>query len=178
MHGQKTEYRSVSLAHKLLLSIYFLFVLGFVAWELFEGLTEMGRRGVSWEILGELTLLLMTATGLAYLVFLIARHKREKAQLAQQLGAVREQLATSNARFREGKKEFSRLMQWQFDEWGLTPSEQEIAYLLLKGLSFREVAAARNTKEKTVRQQATAIYTKAGLNGRNELAAWFFEDLL
>ena len=64
MHGQTTEHRNVSSNHKLLLSIYFLFVLGFVAWELFEGLTEMGRRGVSWEILGELTLLLMTATGL------------------------------------------------------------------------------------------------------------------
>jgi DNA-binding CsgD family transcriptional regulator len=178
MHGQTTEYRIVSFTHKLLLSIYFFFVLGFVAWELFEALEEMGRNGVSWEILGEFALLLMTTAGLAYLLSLNVRHKREKAQLAQQLGVVREQLATSNARFREGKKEFSRLIQWQFGEWGLTPSEQEIAYLLLKGLSFREVAAARTTKEKTVRQQATAIYTKAGLHGRNELAAWFFEDLL
>ena len=168
----------MSFTHKLLLSLYFIFVLGFVAWELYEGFSEMGRIGLSWEIVIEFVLVLMTTVGLAYLVFLNLRHRQEKVQLAQQLGHVREQLAASNARFREGKKEFSRLIQWQFGEWGLTPSEQEIAYLLLKGLSFREVAAARNTKEKTVRQQATAIYTKAGLHGRNELAAWFFEDLL
>ena len=49
---------------------------------------------------------------------------------------------------------------------------------LLKGLSFDEIATVRDTKEKTVRQQATAIYRKSGLNGRHEFAAWFFEDFL
>ena len=31
---------------------------------------------------------------------------------------------------------------------------------------------------KTVRQQASSVYRKAGVTGRNELAAWFFEDML
>ena len=50
--------------------------------------------------------------------------------------------------------------------------------LLLKGLSFREIAAVRQTREKTVRQQASAIYGKSGLEGRHEFAAWFLEDFL
>ena len=31
---------------------------------------------------------------------------------------------------------------------------------------------------KTVRQQASTVYRKAGVSSRNELTAWFFEDML
>jgi DNA-binding CsgD family transcriptional regulator len=66
----------------------------------------------------------------------------------------------------------------QFARWQLTPAECEVALLLLKGLSSKEIAAVRDTSERTARQQATAIYRKADLSGRAELAAWFLEDLL
>jgi hypothetical protein len=36
----------------------------------------------------------------------------------------------------------------------------------------------RNTSEKTVRQQASAIYQKSNLSSRSELSAFFLEDLL
>ena len=66
----------------------------------------------------------------------------------------------------------------QFDRWGLSPAEREVGLLLLKGLSLKEVAEMRSTSERTVRQQALAVYRKAGLSGRAELAAFFLEDLL
>lgn len=66
----------------------------------------------------------------------------------------------------------------QFERWGLFAAEREVALLLLKGLSHKEVASARETSERTVRQQALAVYRKAGLSGRAELAAFFLEDLL
>ncbi len=50
--------------------------------------------------------------------------------------------------------------------------------LLLKGLSFKEIAAIRSTREKTVRQQASQLYAKAGVNRRYAFSAWFFEDFL
>ncbi|MCZ7679332.1 MAG: hypothetical protein M5U28_11460 [Sandaracinaceae bacterium] len=50
--------------------------------------------------------------------------------------------------------------------------------LLLKGLSLKEIAAARDTGERTAREQARAVYRKSGLSGRAELAAFFLEDLL
>jgi DNA-binding CsgD family transcriptional regulator len=65
----------------------------------------------------------------------------------------------------------------QFEAWGLTQTEKEVAMLMLKGLSFKEIAAVRDTLEKTVRQQASAIYRKAGVSGRHAFAAWFIEDL-
>lgn len=50
--------------------------------------------------------------------------------------------------------------------------------LLLKGLSFKEIASVRDTMEKTVRQQASTIYRKANVSGRHAFSAWFIEDLL
>lgn len=72
----------------------------------------------------------------------------------------------------------SRAIEDQLDAWGLTAAEKEVALLLLKGLSFKEIAAVRNASERTVRQQALAVYAKAGLAGRAELSAFFLEDLL
>jgi DNA-binding CsgD family transcriptional regulator len=66
----------------------------------------------------------------------------------------------------------------QFDRWQLSAAEREVALLLLKGLAHKEIADLRHTTEKTVRQQGLAVYRKAGLSGRAELAAFFLEDLL
>jgi len=73
---------------------------------------------------------------------------------------------------------FFSAVESQFASWELTDSEQQVAVSILKGLSFQEIAALRETREKTVRQQAPSIYRKSGLSGRHELAAWFFEYLL
>lgn len=66
----------------------------------------------------------------------------------------------------------------QFSRWDLTSAEREVALLLLKGLSTREIAELRKTKEATARQQAQGIYRKAGIGGRADLAAFFLEDFL
>jgi DNA-binding CsgD family transcriptional regulator len=66
----------------------------------------------------------------------------------------------------------------QFSTWGLTPAESDVAFLLLKGVSFKEIAELRGSTEKTVRHHALKIYQKSGLPGRTELFAYFFEDIL
>lgn len=66
----------------------------------------------------------------------------------------------------------------QLERWGLSPAEKAVALLLLKGLSHKEVGGIRGVSEATVRQQARALYAKAGLEGRHDLAAFFLEDLL
>ena len=65
----------------------------------------------------------------------------------------------------------------QFLAWGLTPTEREVALLLLQGHGHKQVAAATGRSERTVRQHAVTIYRKAGLGGRAELAAFFLADL-
>ncbi len=69
-------------------------------------------------------------------------------------------------------------MDKQFEAWGLTPAEKEVASLLLKGMRHKEIGEIRQTSERTVRQQSLSIYRKAGVEGRTELAAYFLEDLL
>ena len=78
----------------------------------------------------------------------------------------------------KAKQEYSEYIKKQFDEWQLTKSEKDVAYLLLKGLTLKEISGFRNIKEKSARQQASNLYTKAGLSGRHALSAWFFEDML
>jgi DNA-binding CsgD family transcriptional regulator len=66
----------------------------------------------------------------------------------------------------------------QLTKWNLSVAEKEVALLLLKGLSLKEIAEVRSTTEKTSRVQSISVYSKSGLSGRSELAAFFLEDLL
>ena len=66
----------------------------------------------------------------------------------------------------------------EFAKWSLTDAERGVALMLLKGLSHKEIATQRGTNEGTVRQQALAIYRKAGLSGRSSLSAYFLEGLV
>ncbi len=65
----------------------------------------------------------------------------------------------------------------QLANWELTEGEADVALLMLKGLSHREIAQARKTGEGTVRQQAQSIYAKSKLRNRAELAAYFLDDI-
>ncbi len=104
--------------------------------------------------------------------------RRALADLRHQLTKARGQFAGFDSRSQEIANQYRAVMQKQFDAWQLTASEQDVVIGMLKGLSFREIAGLRDTREKTGRQQATSVYRKAGVASRNELAAWFFEDML
>lgn len=70
-----------------------------------------------------------------------------------------------------------RAIEEQFMAWRLSGAEIDIAGLMLKGASLKEIALARDTSEATIRQQAQSIYRKSGLSGRAELSAYFLESL-
>jgi len=98
---------------------------------------------------------------------LSAETARQRADLDQLFQVARKQL--------EGLAVFINA---QFDNWELTPAEKEVALLLLKGFSMREIAELRGISERTARQQATTVYGKSGQSGRAALSAYFLEDLL
>ncbi len=66
----------------------------------------------------------------------------------------------------------------QFDTWGLTPAEREVALLLMKGHSHKAIARRTGRSDQTVRQHAASTYRKASVSGRAELAAFFLEHLM
>lgn len=124
---------------------------------------------------------LLAAMGLWSVVLDI---RAERARLADELTTLRargEDLRAEAARWRaeaEGAaRGFAEAVEREFERWSLTEAEREIALLLLKGMSLKEIAEARGTAERTVRQQATSVYAKSGLGGRSELASYFLDAL-
>lgn len=76
------------------------------------------------------------------------------------------------------KGEQTSLIQQQFEKWSLSKSEADIALMLLKGFTLREVATTRSTTEATVRQQSIQIYQKANVDGRHQLSGFFICGLM
>jgi DNA-binding CsgD family transcriptional regulator len=81
-------------------------------------------------------------------------------------------------RLRRASGAFMDLLQERFVEWGLTPSERDVALFAIKGMSTAEIAALRATSEGTVKAQTNAIYRKAGVSGRSQLLSLFIDDLM
>ncbi len=65
-----------------------------------------------------------------------------------------------------------------FDSWKLTPSERDVALLIVKGLDNDSIARLRGTASGTVRAQASSVYRKAGVDGRVALLSLFMDELL
>jgi DNA-binding NarL/FixJ family response regulator len=131
-----------------------------------------------WHIVQESIIVLAAALGMLYLIVEMRRRTQQLDQLKQTLSNADQQLAHITNEMRIARRAYSEVIHQQFDTWQLTGSEQQVAMLLLKGLSFKEISAVRNTKEKTVRQQASTIYAKSGVDGRHAFSAWFLEDFI
>ncbi len=104
--------------------------------------------------------------------------------LEGETGRLRGELAEAARAGRAWRKQSEHLFEGlsaavvaQFDQWGLTEAEADIAALLLKGAAMKEIADLRRTSDATIRQQAQGIYRKSGLASRAELSAYFLEDL-
>ncbi|MBJ6611805.1 MAG: helix-turn-helix transcriptional regulator [Candidatus Thiothrix moscowensis] len=121
---------------------------------------------------------IISFAGVGYLLWENHRKQQEITQLNTQLHHSHARISDLHKKLQQASRGYVEVIHEQLEAWELSPTEKEVALLLLKGLSFDEIAGIRNTKEKTVRQQAIAIYRKSGLNGRHEFAAWFFEDFL
>ncbi len=115
---------------------------------------------------------------LGWLVFDIRRQTVEINTLREELVTARKPEHKPEKYVLDAKTNLSQVISQQFDDWHLTISEKDVGWLLLKGLSLKEIAAIRKTLDKTVRQQASSIYKKAGISGRHAFSAWFIEDVL
>lgn len=90
----------------------------------------------------------------------------------------RRQLIESEMRLNRVTVDLAERVKSQLNRWKLTASEKEVAWLVIKGFSFSEIALLRGVREKTARQQASVIYSKAQVKGRAEFTALFLEDFL
>lgn len=121
---------------------------------------------------------LIAFAGALWVFVLLWRRSAAIRHLSGDLAAAREDAERWRRETSDLLRGLSDAIDHQFARWDLTPAEREVALLLLKGLSTRDIAGMRDTREATVRQQAQVVYRKANLEGRAELAAFFLEDLL
>ena len=122
-------------------------------------------------------LVLLTAAPL-YLTYRTYLVYKERLVLIRDLDAARIQGRQWRDETRTLLKGLGEAIDRQFVVWKLSEAEREVGLLILKGMSLKEIAAVRDTSERTIRAQAQSIYAKAGLSGRAALSAFFLEDLL
>jgi len=159
----------------------------FTAWDLF---IDAGMGTSINHIVLEAVIVIGSVAIFLRVMYLIFNREREKHkkihhELLKQVNSITLEslkLREDNKKYKEDSqkllKGIGEIIDLQFDEWQLSKSEKDVAILLLKGLSHKEIADIRNTSEKTIRQQSSQIYAKSNLEGRAQLSAFFLEDLL
>jgi DNA-binding NarL/FixJ family response regulator len=145
--------------------------------EALEGEEPLTAAAFSLDLV-EKALLALAVVATAYVSLEARDMRRDRAGLLNDLARARAEGDRWRAAARVHLDGLSRAIRDQFGLWRLTEGEGDIAVLMLKGLSHKEIARLRNTNEATVRQQAASIYRKSGLSSRAELSAFFLEDLL
>ncbi|MEM7288832.1 MAG: LuxR C-terminal-related transcriptional regulator [Pseudomonadota bacterium] len=159
-------------------AIFALFVLFIFGTSAVEIVYEFAAGETLGSMADDLFRFIFSALVLCVFIFQFLAQHRALGELSDQLAKARGRFNKIDSETQIIANQYRAVMQKQFDAWQLTGSEQDVVIMLLKGLSFREIAGLRDTREKTVRQQASSVYRKAGVTSRNELAAWFFEDML
>lgn len=161
--------------HTMLLASVFALIFILVAWDLSSdyagGVTHL-------HVALESAVLLLSGGAAIGLLAFVFRARRHLERLNIDLASARAESVRWRAQYAGLVRGLASGMLEQFRRWQLSGAESEVALLLLKGLSLKEIARARGVTERTAREQARAIYRKAGLTGRSDLAAFFLEDLL
>ncbi len=130
------------------------------------------------HLTGEFILIGLSFFGSAFFIYQALHHKRKSYRLNKEVS----QLKIKNSDYLEQVKSFKRglseAIDEQFSKWEFTPSEKEVGIMIIKGLSYAEIAHARNSSERTARNQGSSLLHKAQLRNKSELMAFFLEDLL
>lgn len=93
------------------------------------------------------------------------------SQLLRRQGQVERALSAASGALNDLIRDYYR-------EWGLTPSEEDVATFTFKGYSIAEIATFRGSREGTIKAHLNAIYRKAGVSGRGQLVSVLIEDLM
>jgi DNA-binding CsgD family transcriptional regulator len=148
----------------------------FLAIELYEE-PELTPLELLFELLS-IVPVVAVSVGVAVLFRAVQRQRDDNLRVIRDLELARVQGQRWRSEARSFLDGLGSAIEAQFARWNLTDAEREVALLLLKGLSSKEIAQVRAVSERTIREQARAVYSKAGLTGRTALSAFFLEDLL
>lgn len=135
------------------------------------------ERWLSAHVIVEVALMV---TSLTFSIILWQGWRRAQSRLVRTEASLARSITERDAWRKSAElalASFSSAVEQRLVAWGLTPTEREVALLLLKGHGHKQIAARTSRSERTVRQHAVSVYEKSGLSGRAELAAFFLEGL-
>lgn len=133
-----------------LIADIFLIRVPFIPWEVYEFLQMLASLGLLSGVLVSVALLVVT----------VRRSRRIDMQIDAMAG------------------QFQAHVETQFDGWDLTPTERQVALLIVKGFSNAEIAGLRKSSESTIKSHISSIFRKSGLSSRQQLVSCVIEDLL
>lgn len=136
-----------------------------------------GDANSTMHVILEGSIMLLAGAGVLRLWGTVLAEREHAKALRSTLAAARADAERWAVEARDALAGMGTAIERQFTSWGLTPAEQAVGLMLLSGQSHKEVAAARQTSERTVRQQALAVYRKAGVRSRSELSGFFLGSL-
>jgi DNA-binding CsgD family transcriptional regulator len=174
-NGKKTVRWILNKKERVIMTFVLAFISIMVVFDLF---TDSKEGVVLWHIIIEGSIAAVALFGVFYLLrgSIQLQHGLEKE--ITKVNHFKKEAELWKVESRKYVDGLSKTIDQQLTQWKLTAAEKEVAFLLLKGMSLKEIAGVRNTAEKTARVQSVAIYSKSGLAGRSELSAFFLEDLL
>lgn len=178
---------SLFFSEQIIIAIFSTVIGVFTSWDLF---IDSGMGNNINHIFLEAVIVICSILIFFRMLILVVRRERNKSKLIetelkneiQNMHNETLKLREDSLKYREESQKYlvgmGFIIDKQFESWHLSNSEKEVALLLLKGLSHKEIAEIRKTSEKTIRHQSSQVYSKAQLEGRAQLSAFFLEDLL
>lgn len=167
------------MAKSIRLSVYFLVVIALALLDIWFDF----KHGIpARHLLFEVFIFFLGLVGFNYFSSMAYKIHREKLNQLQSLqkdiSDRNSELEILDRKVKSYREEFRQEIADTFSKWGFTRSEADVAGLLLKGMSLKEVAEARKSNERTVRSQCSSIYRKSKLGNRSQLSSYFLDDLV
>jgi DNA-binding CsgD family transcriptional regulator len=136
----------------------------FFLWDVVEDFleagTEISHLHLLLELLATLGLVAAIVFELNYLMGLLQRQQRLEHDISLAATAMHEIIIS------------------KFDEWCLTPTEQDVGMLLVKGFTIAEIAKIRGSAQGTIKAHLNAIYKKSDAHSRAEVLSLLIDPLL
>lgn len=96
----------------------------------------------------------------------------------REFNTMRSRLSSTKKELYNLKKSTADLINSQINLLKLTNAEKDVAWLIIKGNSYKKIAELRGVSERTINQQVGSIFKKSNVANRHEFVSSFIEDLM
>lgn len=157
--------------------LYFILLMNFV-YMVMDIHEDLGEQASGLHIFIECFTAVITVGYLISSVISVRRLANKEKELVSEVSSLKDQANSWQQKNNELTSGLAQAIDEQLENWHLSRAEKDVTLLILKGLSYKEIAGLRNTTEQTIKQQMSNIYKKSKMANRSELMAYFMEDLL